>query len=115
MCSCDHDPPEFYDVNFVKGRKPHRCCECLRQIPVGEQQEVVSGKWESGFSMFRTCMKCVDVRNNLDLECWAHTELEEEVSSGDHDHIEGVKEFRERRRVNFDIWKAEREQQLVIS
>lgn len=101
MCHCDSDEPEFYDANFVTGRKIHRCCECLRDIPAGETQEVVSGKWEGVFMTFRTCMTCVDMRNELNPECWAHGYLFEEVSSGDHDHIESVRLFQARREQNF--------------
>jgi len=109
MCSCDGDPPEFYDVNIVKGRKQHKCCECLSVISVGESQQVASGKWEGDFAVFRTCMKCVELRKLLvarGLECWAHGYLLEDLE-GD-ENLNEVDEFKVRRRAGLDRIAAEK-------
>jgi len=109
MCSCDGDPPEFYDVNIVKGRKPHQCCECLAVILPGEFQQVASGKWEGDFAVFRTCMKCVELRELLvarGLECWAHGYLLEDLA-GD-ENLGEVDEFKVRRRAGLDRIAAEK-------
>lgn len=100
MCHCDYDPPEFYDRNFVKGSKPHKCIECLRVIEVGESQEVVSGKWEGDFETFRTCMMCVDLRESMQLECFAHGMLVDDVSQADP-FTDAMQEFRDRRDENY--------------
>ena len=108
MCDCELNGPEFYDVNIVRGRMAHKCCECLRVIPQAELQEVASGKWEGGFDTFRTCMLWVDMRNEMTLESWAHGYLIEEVSGGDHDHLESVLRFKERRKSCYDREVANR-------
>lgn len=42
----------------------------------GETYERVFGVWEGNASRFRTCQKCVDLRqwvkNNVPCFCWAH-------------------------------------------
>jgi len=102
MCDCDDYPPEFYNANMVKGRKVHRCDECLRDIPKGELHEYACGKWEGRFDSFRTCGLCMDVREAMDLDCWSHGLLMDDVSMGDYDDHPQVLAFNERRRANYD-------------
>lgn len=64
-CGCDLDWPEFIDVRHVKASKPHKCCECGRQINPGECYERTAGKWEGDFHMFKTCEQCEDLRESL--------------------------------------------------
>lgn len=75
-CWCDYDPPEFWSSAIRTARKPHRCDECPRTIAPGEQYEAVAGKWEGYFDTFKTCARCLDIRqwvkNNVPCFCWAH-------------------------------------------
>lgn len=56
---------EFSDFKIVKARKPHKCIECDREIPVGMRYEKFSGKWEGDFTSHETCLDCANIRNGL--------------------------------------------------
>ena len=75
-CHCDYDPPIFYGRAIRTARKQHKCEECAGQILPGEQYEYVSGRWEDSFSVFKTCQRCIDLRqwtiNNVPCVCWSH-------------------------------------------
>lgn len=58
MCEC----PSMYSEIIRVARKPHRCCECQRQIFAGEKYQAASGMWDGSFSTFRTCIECADTR-----------------------------------------------------
>lgn len=64
-CSIDYDiaSPEFSSSRIVKARQKHRCCECHENISVGKKYEYVSGCWEGEFSTFKTCLRCVALRD----------------------------------------------------
>jgi hypothetical protein len=82
-CSCDFDPPEFYNCEMRRARKRYRCEECPCEILPGEAYEYVSGKWEGYLNTFRTCQRCVDlrvwVRNNVPCLCWQHGNADESL------------------------------------
>ena len=63
---CDY--PSAYEERIVTGRKPHRCCECRRVMPVGERQEIASGIWDGTPARFRTCLSCAAIRSWLAAE-----------------------------------------------
>lgn len=74
-CVCDYDPPEFWNKAMRKAAKPHKCYECGGTIQRGETHEYVSGKWEGCFNDFRTCSRCVELRewlSQFSCFCWAH-------------------------------------------
>lgn len=56
---------EFYDSRVIVARKSHKCEECGREIPSGQQYEYVSGKFDGDFFYVKTCMDCVDIRDGL--------------------------------------------------
>ena len=65
-CYCDFDTPAaFVHVNTWTARKKHKCCECGHVIVPGETYERVTGKWDYGIDTFKTCEKCVDLRDAL--------------------------------------------------
>lgn len=80
-CSCDWDPPRFYNSAIRMARKVHRCEECPAEIQPGEKYEHVSGCWDYGVSTFKTCQRCIDLRtwvqNNVPCFCWAHGNADE--------------------------------------
>jgi hypothetical protein len=109
MCDCYFDnPPTLYEQRTVKGRKPHKCCECLRVIERGERHEYVKGLWDGEFSEYRTCDKCVDMRSAAKVECYAFTQLMDCVDT--RDGLECVQEFFDRRRENYDRIQVQRRQ-----
>lgn len=59
---CDND---FESQRWVRARKPHKCCECGREINVGERHEVFVARSEGQFFSKRTCAECQDVRESL--------------------------------------------------
>ena len=75
-CSCDYDPADCYFREIRKARVSHKCEECGGKILVGEKYEHVFGVWEGSASTFKTCERCVDIRqwtkNNVPCLCWAH-------------------------------------------
>lgn len=95
-CSCDYDPPEFYCKTTPKARKRHRCEECAGPISPGEAYELVSGKWEGNFSVFKTCQRCVDLRtwvtNNIPCTCWAHGNMHEDLKESVHEAVYRARE-----------------------
>ena len=90
-CHCDFEQPSCYLKKTVEANKKHRCDECYRAINKGDQYEVVSGKWEGILSRFKTCKKCVGLREyteaNIKCVCWSHGSMIE-------DCIEALKEYR---------------------
>lgn len=102
MCDCNDRSPSFYTRKIVKGRKEHRCQECLRTIVKGEPHEVSKGKWEDDFETFRTCQLCLDMVNEIGLDCYCHSELFESVDESYFPDIESVAVFQRRRKQNWD-------------
>ena len=63
MCNTgDAESPSFSSTSFPKARKEHVCCECGAGIDKGEVYENTSGMRSGGFSVFKTCLFCVDTR-----------------------------------------------------
>jgi hypothetical protein len=89
-CYCDYEQPEFYNSAMRTARKLHRCNECARAIRPGEQYEYVSGKWDGEIGKFKTCQRCLDLRNyttsNIPCACWSHGNMIE-------DCIESLREY----------------------
>lgn len=57
--------PDFQSLKWVKARKPHKCCECRRQIQPGESYLRYTGKWDGEMNTYRTCAVCEDIRSSL--------------------------------------------------
>lgn len=75
-CYCDYDPAEFYRAEIRTARKMHKCEECAGSILPGDRYESAIGKWDGRVDTFKTCERCVDIRqwvkNNVPCLCWAH-------------------------------------------
>lgn len=78
-CFCDYEPASFYSVATPKARKAHRCDECGHAISPGENYERVGAKWEGMVDTFKTCHRCIALRQHLKAHapcfCWAHGNL----------------------------------------
>lgn len=81
-CSCAYDAPSFYECRIVTARKRHQCEECTGTILTGERYEYVSGLWDGYFNYYKTCERCIDIRqwtkNNVPCLCWAHGNMIED-------------------------------------
>jgi len=56
---------DFFESKIVKAAKPHKCCECGDEIPVGTKHEYAKGRWEGDWSTFRSCLSCVEIRDHF--------------------------------------------------
>lgn len=56
---------DFFNQIIRKARKNHNCCECDRQIIVGQEYEYSAGKWEGDLMDYKTCLDCSNIRKGL--------------------------------------------------
>lgn len=87
MCYCDGPRPDVYDSVIRKAAKQHQCSECSEPIAAGEYYESVSGLWDGRWGNYKTCARCVQLRDLIDTEsdcCFSHGELHEEVTDFDY-------------------------------
>lgn len=75
-CFCDYEMPAVY-ANYTRvARKQHVCEECRREIHVGESYERVFGVWDGSCSVFKTCARCISLRDYVKAHvpclCWQH-------------------------------------------
>lgn len=75
-CFCAYDAPDFYAKRLVRASKQHNCSECFHKIQPGERYEYAVGKWDGAFDRFKTCSRCLDMREYVKAHvpclCWAH-------------------------------------------
>ena len=79
-CSCDinADTPELIEDTYPIARKPHICCECGEEIPIGAKYERTKGKWAGDWSTYKTCMPCRAIREDF-CDCWIYEGLQEAI------------------------------------
>jgi len=81
-CYCDFEEPSVYNKTTPKARKVHRCSECGATIQKGERYENVSGVWDGYADTYKTCERCLDLRNfvedNVPCICWHHGNIIDE-------------------------------------
>lgn len=85
---CDYDGPSVFTETVVRGRKEHRCVECKRVMPKGEEHEMCKGVWDGEWSTYRTCLPCRDLRNRISAikhkeygdACYVYGDLAEDVT-----------------------------------
>ena len=82
-CACiyvdDYDHPDFYRSEDRKAIKQHKCCECGKEISVGEIYEHAAGKWDGVFECFKTCSVCLDLRSVFFCNGFEFTFLREKL------------------------------------
>lgn len=83
-CSCvynEYDGPmaDFTHHTTPVAKKTHHCCECGREIAVGEQYERNVGVWEG---TFKVCLDCVSVRDELFCDGYSYGMVWEDL--GEH-------------------------------
>jgi hypothetical protein len=84
-CFCDYEPPSFYRVELRLARKQYYCDECSGLILPKERYEYVSGKWDGDLGTYRTCERCVEIREfvsgNVPCFCWGHSNIENDAKA----------------------------------
>jgi len=102
MCDCDYDGPEFSETVERTARKPHKCCECHRQIESGERYTITSGVWEGEFSTFKWCGHCsaaCEIKNVLtECRCFLYGGLHEDIHETARGWAKSITLYR------LDIW-----------
>lgn len=78
-CSIDHDgdAPDLYEVTTPKARIEHKCCQCGEVIQPGQRYSRFRGLYEWGFSTFKSCLPCEEIRQHL---CGTMEDLWREVN-----------------------------------
>lgn len=61
----DGDSAEFWHAEIIKAGKPHKCYECGEDIPRGAEHQRVAMKYDGSFSVYRTCLDCVEIHRAL--------------------------------------------------
>ena len=82
-CSCDCEcdggvPIENIKTTYPKAERRWNCSECNRPIPTGEQYERITGTREREKVVYRTCLGCQRLRNDVGL-VWCNGFLREEI------------------------------------
>lgn len=70
LSSSDGEGASFSSTTTPRAKKPHRCCECREEIPVGAKYERTTGAWDGDFSTYMTCLSCVEIRNHFACDGW---------------------------------------------
>ena len=65
-CICDTDAPSLFHEQWRTARQAHKCCECGGAINPGETYQYVTGIWDGEWHAYKTCERCVDLRNALE-------------------------------------------------
>ena len=82
-CYCDYERPDFYFRSAHRARVAHKCYECGARILPGELYEVARGKWDGDFDQFKTCCRCLALREwvvaHVPCSCWSHGNMREDV------------------------------------
>lgn len=61
--TCDYDSDgswAFIGEEFPRAKKPYRCCECRKEIGVGERHLVYKTVYDGSFYSERQCLPCRD-------------------------------------------------------
>lgn len=59
------DGPQAIRSIQRKARKVHSCCECGKDITIGEKYVYTSGIWDGTPHSFHACEKCEDLRESM--------------------------------------------------
>ena len=59
------DLPSVSEELFPVAKKIYACCECRKQIEIGETYHYFKGCWDGKWAKFRTCLTCSDLRDEL--------------------------------------------------
>ena len=75
-CYCYYEPFDAMAVRRPISRKNYACTECGNPIDIGERYEYVRGLYDGGWSTYRTCYRCLMIRDlmeaHFDCFCWEY-------------------------------------------
>ncbi len=74
-CLCDYEPLQLAETHTRTARKSHRCGECNRTIQTGDRYEITTGLFEGEFEAYKTCRKCLDLRNFMQAHVPCFTQV----------------------------------------
>lgn len=81
-CSFDYvdcNIPTAKREGLRTARKAHKCCECRDTIQPGEQYRYESGIWDGEPASFKTCLDCLDLRNQFCCDGWEYGRVREMI------------------------------------
>lgn len=82
--------PSVFSKTERRAKKAHKCGECGRAIGLGEKYENVFGVWDGDASTFKTCQRCVAVREfvvaHVPCCCWLYGNMLEDVINTARDY-----------------------------
>jgi len=59
------DSFDFQKTKVCKAAKEYQCCECETVIHIGDKYQNMFGVYEGYGDTFRTCLRCVEVRSQV--------------------------------------------------
>lgn len=65
MCFDADYSPEFFNEDWRRARKEHRCDECRKAIEKGQSYKYISGKWDGEISVYKVCTDCDTLREKI--------------------------------------------------
>ncbi|MHC1701784.1 MAG: hypothetical protein AB9900_12585 [Humidesulfovibrio sp.] len=81
-CSYDYSDcnmPTATREGLRTARKAHKCGECRETIQPGEQYRYESGIWDGEPASFKTCLDCLDLRNQFCCQGWEYGRVREMI------------------------------------
>jgi len=76
------DMPSVYGLKIRKARKPHRCCECRREIERGEKYYYHHGVWNGKGASYHQCDQCGNLAQMIANEMSGHWNSDEGIEFG---------------------------------
>lgn len=73
--------PDVYDRRIVVARKAWMCIECTATIPPQSEYEHARGLWDGDWRTFRTCMRCLSIREAFFCGTYIHGCLVEDLAA----------------------------------
>ena len=78
----DDEGPKVELTRIRTARMPHTCSECDEQIAPGQKYEITTGCWDGGWSTYKTCMSCREIRNHFACGSgWTFTQVWDQIES----------------------------------
>lgn len=80
------DVEEFIEViseTMPTARKEHKCGECHETIGVGDEYEVIKGRFQGDLVTYKTCLICREIRDELFCS-WRYEMIWEDLSERDY-------------------------------
>lgn len=73
----DSEFPQSFEQKTLTAEQQETCCECKTTMNVGDQYEYSSGVWSGTPSSFKTCLSCVEIRDEYTAKTGEQTAFTE--------------------------------------